>query len=451
METGTTTDGVNLRAEPSTAAGVKILRLLVKGTQLTILDHDKAPWLHAQTADSIVGYVHGDYVNIQTVQSTSTAAPSQSTSATASPPQSGHAVAGGPQTAASTSSSQPVVESRPETSASHTVASSDIPDQSALYAYIASIPNNYAITQGYYDFQAQREKLGLPAPFDVPPTAYEPSKLPLNGFGPNTFALNNWSNWYTRVCGMHNGLDHNVPLGTPLLALSDAIIVGDRSQWPFMSSRYEKTLVIWCLLPDDGSGTRKLSNVLVAYGHMSNNTVVKKGDRVKAGQIIGYSGYPHNEDATSGKVIEQPGNAHLHMEVHLLSGDNNTPYSRNRNPGLLRAYKKPQPFDNNTPFNPFLFFSERMVKYQMHQAVTVGRTYPDANALARVAPPIRNWPPLDFFTVAYFQYPGVRYANIIWKAQNPPPWGKGVYGVSDALERIKTWDAFEPYPIPTSM
>jgi murein DD-endopeptidase MepM/ murein hydrolase activator NlpD len=435
METGITTDGVNLRADASTAAGVKIIRLLTKGTQITILDHNKAPWLHVQTSDSTVGYVLGDYV---TIQSAASSGASTSSTVSAAPPQ-------------AAASSSPTISAPPPQAGKPAGAAGPIPDQTALYSYIASIPDNYPIPQGYHDFQAMRDTLGLPAPFDVPPTQLpDPSKLPLNGFGPNTFALNNWSNWYTRVCGMHNGLDHNIPTGTPLLALSDAIVVGDRNAWPFMASRYERTLVIWCLLPDDGSGTRKLSNVLIAYGHMSNNSVVKKGDMVKAGQVIGNSGYPHNEDE-NGKLVEQPGNAHLHMEVHMITGDNNLPFSRNRNPGLLRGYKGSQPFDNNTPFNPLLFFSERMVKYQMHQSVVVGRTYPDSTALSKASPAIQNWPSLDFFTVAYFQYPGQRFANIIWKAKNPPPWPTGVYGLSDALERMKTFTPFEPYPIPQSM
>ncbi len=472
METGTTTDGVNLRAAPNKDAGTKILRLLTKGTVITILDHNSAPWLHVQTSDSIVGYVLGDYVQLNTSQpaagapaaastpATSSAPATASTPATSSTPATAStpATSAAPATASTPATSSTPAASTPATSglsATPPMATSASPDLTNVYNYIASIPDNYTIPQGYHDFQAQASKIGLPAPFDVPPALLaDPSKLPVNGFGPNSFALNNWSNWYTRVCGMHNGLDHNVPLGTPLLALSDAIVVGDRGSWPFLASRYEKTLVIWCLLPPsitDANGGRMLSNVLVAYGHMSNNSVVQKGQMVKAGQLIGYSGYPHNEDPDTGKMVEQPGNAHLHMEVHLISGDNSLPLSRNGLPKLLRAYKGDQPFFNSTPFNPILFFSERLVKYQLHQAVVVGRGYPSAADLGKVAPPVTNWPPLDFFNIAYFQYPGVRYANIIWKAQNPPPWPKGVYGLDDALQRIQNFVPFQPYPIPASM
>lgn len=440
MEIALTTDNINLRSAPNKEPSTKILRVLTKGTQVTILDRNSAPWVHVQLADTTIGYVHGDLIKIVTAPAVQPAAEPTSAAQPAAA-----------QPAAQPIASQPAAQPAGAGTAPP-LATSAMAEVTGLYHYIESAEDTYIIPQAYHDFQAQREKLGLPAPFDVSPVHLEnPASLQVNGFGPNTFALNNWSNWYTRVCGMHNGFDYNVATGTPLLALSDAVVVGDRQAWPFMASRYEKTLVIWCLLPEsikDSNGNRMLSNVIIAYGHMSDNSTVKKGQMVKAGQIIGYSGYPRNEDGDSGKLIEQPGNAHLHMEVHMLAGDNHLPFSRKRNPGLLRAYKKPQPFDNNTPFNPLLFFSERLVKYHVFQSTVKGRKYPDAGALGKFS--ITNWPSLDWFTVAYFQYPGQRYANIIWKAKNPPPWPDGVYDVPAALQRIQNYTPFEPYPIPAS-
>jgi murein DD-endopeptidase MepM/ murein hydrolase activator NlpD len=329
-------------------------------------------------------------------------------------------------------------------------ANAPVQDLKALYDYIATIPDaDYPLPQGYRDFQAQRQRIGLPDPFDVSPTlptTYDLRNLVVNGFGPNTFSFLNWQSYYRFVCGMHNGLDHIVPAGTPLLAVSDGIIVGTQAHWPFLFSKFEQTLVLWPFLPDsvrDSQGRRMLSNVLVAYGHMSNNTsYVKRHDVVKAGQVIGLSGFPTNQNK-DGNPAPETGNPHLHLEVHLLSGDTRLPRSIGRNPGLLRDYNRPQPFDTNTPFNPLLFFSPRLVKYHLHQGKKSGfgggPTYPSAAALAGRG--LGTWPALDFFTISCFQYGS---NAIIWNMT--PPWANGIYDLPTLVQRVQQYAAFEPYP-----
>ena len=308
--------------------------------------------------------------------------------------------------------------------------------QPEVHNYIASIPDTYPIPQGYRDFWAQRDKLGLPDPFDVSPTRPGAllSNLPVNGFGPNSFSAANWQNYYKNVCGMHNGLDHIVPSGTPLVALSDGIIAGTQAVWPFMGNPNDKDLILWCFLPEryrDAQGRRMLSNVIVAYAHMSDNARVARRQVVKAGDVIGISGDP------AGQV----GNAHLHLEVHLLSGDKSTPRPGTRR--LLGDFKRDQPFDNRTPFNPMLFFSEKLVKLHQHQGRKIGfaggPTYPSTARLQQMG--LSAWPPLDFFTLGSFQYG----APVIWSVTSLP-WPNGIYDLTTLNQRIQNYTPFEPYP-----
>ena len=308
--------------------------------------------------------------------------------------------------------------------------------------YLASIPPNEApIPQGYADFWAQSQTLGLPAPFDVLPAQLgypDIAHTPVNGFGPNTFSFHNWSQWYTHVDGMHNGLDLIIPTGTPLLAVSDGVIVGTQLDWPFLGSN-DPCIILWCYLPPsvvDTKGNRMLSNLLVAYAHLSDNTIVKRHDVVKAGDVIAKSGSPGG----------QPGNAHLHLETHLLSGDSHLPNNSGRR--LLRDYSLPQPFDNHTPFNPLLFFSERLARYYMHQGHVIGyaggATYPTADQLTQNG--LNAWVTggflPDFFSLGYYQYDATL---IIWK-HTALPFPNGLYDLATTNKRIANFMPFKPYP-----
>lgn len=316
-------------------------------------------------------------------------------------------------------------------------------------AYIASIPaSEVQIPQGYYDFWGKRQVIGLPDPFDVLPTQLSntmAATLPVNGYGPNSFSFRNWQNFYRNVDGMHNGLDHIVPTGTPLLAVTDGVIVGTEQNWSFLGTS-DKCIILWCFMPpsvtNPANGKRMLSNVLVAYAHLSDNSIVKRHDIVKAGDVIGRSGFPGG----------QPNNAHLHLEVHLLSGDQNLPRKVTRR--LLGDYHNAQPFDNSAPFNPLLFFSERMVRYHVHQGAKIGfnggPTYPGALDLNNAKPSLSAWVQagltLNFFTVANYQY---QYSPqlVIWE-QMTLPWPNGIFDLPTLVKRIDTYapTPFAPYP-----
>lgn len=100
---------------------------------------------------------------------------------------------------------------------------------------------------------------------------------------------------YTR---MHKGVDFRAPTGTPIMAAGDGVIemsARNGSYGNYVRIRH--------------SGAYK-----TAYGHLSKfGKGIKKGQRVKQGQIIGYSG-------ATGRVTA----AHLHYEV-LFNGKQTNP------------------------------------------------------------------------------------------------------------------------------
>lgn len=100
---------------------------------------------------------------------------------------------------------------------------------------------------------------------------------------------------YTR---MHKGVDFRAPTGTPIMAAGDGVI-----EMAARNGSYGNYIRI-----------RHNGQYKTAYGHLSRyGKGVKKGRRVKQGQIIGYSG-------ATGRVTA----AHLHYEV-LLAGKQTNP------------------------------------------------------------------------------------------------------------------------------
>ncbi len=116
--------------------------------------------------------------------------------------------------------------------------------------------------------------VSMPVPKDI---------LVSSGFGPR------WG-------AQHNGLDFACPVGTPIYAAADGIVVqgSDRKQGSVDG------FGSWIWLDCQAS-----EGVDLIYGHVSHPAIkVRAGDRVKAGQLIGESG---NEGNTTGP--------HLHFEV----------------------------------------------------------------------------------------------------------------------------------------
>jgi murein DD-endopeptidase MepM/ murein hydrolase activator NlpD len=87
--------------------------------------------------------------------------------------------------------------------------------------------------------------------------------------------------------GFHTGLDLVAPMGTPVHAAADGVIVSAQ-----FSGRYGRLIVI-----DHGHGLDTM------YAHLSQFEVVA-GQEIRRGQLLGYSG-------ASGRVS----GPHLHFEV----------------------------------------------------------------------------------------------------------------------------------------
>lgn len=93
------------------------------------------------------------------------------------------------------------------------------------------------------------------------------------GYGSTSFAQQNYkSKW-------HNGIDIGVPVGTPVLAAEDGVVAatGDQDKFCYKGA-YGRFIVI-----NHGN------NLTTLYAHLSR-VIVGKGEQVKRGGIIGYSG-----------------------------------------------------------------------------------------------------------------------------------------------------------------
>ncbi len=93
------------------------------------------------------------------------------------------------------------------------------------------------------------------------------------GYGYTKFAKNGYRGHF------HNGIDIGVPIGTPVQAPDDAIVVatGNQDKYCYRAA-YGKFIVL-----------KHPDNLVTLYGHLSQ-IIVTKGESVKKGDIIGYSG-----------------------------------------------------------------------------------------------------------------------------------------------------------------
>ena len=278
-----------------------------------------------------------------------------------------------------------------------------------------------AVLRGYRRFWELAERLGLPDPFDYLPVHTAPPRgiheLIFDGFGPTTQAYRYGDLYYAETRRLSPGVDYYVPEGSPLIAVADGVIV----PFQFLEHPAERSLALRPYLPEryrNPRGERVLSNVIVAYGHLTGNPsaeIVRVGDRVHAGQIIGTSGWPvyTRED---GSVGVQGGNAHLHLQVHLITDGMRS---------LGYAW----------PFNPLLFWTPRLVALQARLA-----------SHAQEPPYPREGHPygrLGFFTLGSFRcdLPGNVWQHTPTSGQVWPP---GVYTLDDTVARAAR---FAPYPL----
>ncbi len=96
------------------------------------------------------------------------------------------------------------------------------------------------------------------------------------GYGRTSFARKAYKSAF------HNGVDIGVPIGTPVYAAADGVVLrvdnNDKGTAKWRHYLYGKYIVI-----------SHSNNLATLYGHLSRQ-VVKAGDIIKRGQLIGYSG-----------------------------------------------------------------------------------------------------------------------------------------------------------------
>jgi murein DD-endopeptidase MepM/ murein hydrolase activator NlpD len=269
------------------------------------------------------------------------------------------------------------------------------------------------VPPGYVTFWQLRDRLGLPDPFAwLPVHAAPPGQIDdvgFHGFGPTTFAFRHWALYYAHTRGLHSGVDYIVPEGTPLIAVADGEIV------PFdsMAEPRERTLALrpYRRAADRG---RVLSNVIVGYAHLMGDPtseIVRIGDTVRAGQIIGTSGWPVYT-RSDGSLGVQRNNAHLHLETHFITDGE-------------------RQLGSQYPINPLLFWSPRLIAWQARLGTDDAEPpYPSSG---------QPWGRLGYFSVGGFstlpQQPRVWDYTPTREAIWPP----GVYSLEGLVEWVSSF------------
>ncbi len=119
-------------------------------------------------------------------------------------------------------------------------------------------------------------------PSTLPPLGHGVLAIPVSGdtldditqgYGATEFAKNGYQGHW------HNGVDFAASIGTPVLAAEDGTVVATGNQDSYCPrGAYGKFIVI-----------QHTDNLTTLYGHLSRQ-IVAKGDTIKRGQVIGYSG-----------------------------------------------------------------------------------------------------------------------------------------------------------------
>ena len=113
-------------------------------------------------------------------------------------------------------------------------------------------------------------------------------------------------------CGHHEGVDYGCPVGTPVVAAADGLVVATGAPWG-NAFGHDSPLIRHSVTINGAPHT-----VWAIYAHMSH-CAVKPGEHVKKGQVIGLSG-------AEGHVT----GPHVHFEMQMTrewhSGGGRNPY-----------------------------------------------------------------------------------------------------------------------------
>ncbi len=132
--------------------------------------------------------------------------------------------------------------------------------------------------QGAIDDELDKLESSLRSSFDPNVLPYKRSGIlaypALNPIITQTYGSNSFAERAYKT-GFHSGIDFKAPIGTPIIAAGDGIVMAVGNNGRVQYGRY-------VLIKHD-------NNLATLYAHLSSQ-IVAEGDRVKTGQIIGYSG-----------------------------------------------------------------------------------------------------------------------------------------------------------------
>lgn len=141
--------------------------------------------------------------------------------------------------------------------------------------------------------------------FTLLPIAGQPRLSQLYGY--TKWAAGNGRQFYNFCQGRHPGIDFAVPVGTPMVSIGHGLVVWAGLNSPFASG--PRSIVV------------RYGGIYAIYGH-ADSEVVKRGDFVTPGQLVGYSG--------------TLGGPHLHFELRPVPDNairNADPMQAPVNPG----------------------------------------------------------------------------------------------------------------------
>jgi len=157
--------------------------------------------------------------------------------------------------------------------------------------------------------------------FALLPIAGQPRLSQLYGY--TKWAAGQGRQFYRFCQGRHPGIDFAVPVGTPMVSIGHGLVVWSGTDSPFASG--PRSIVV------------RYGSIYAIYGHASSE-VVKRGEFVKPGQLVGYSG--------------TLGGPHLHFELRQVPErmlNNKDPMQPPVNPGFT--------------MNPVEYFDAERQKY----------------------------------------------------------------------------------------
>jgi murein DD-endopeptidase MepM/ murein hydrolase activator NlpD len=144
--------------------------------------------------------------------------------------------------------------------------------------------------------------------YAVPFGGSEPRKL-VQGFGGNE----------THLASMHYSLDFAMPVGTPVLAAREGTVL--LIQDGFTEGGTDPALLeranLVVVAHSDGT--------MASYGHLRKGIVVRRGDQVREGAVLGYSGetgfagQPHLHFHVGNRMLGEPGRT-IPIELRDSSG-----------------------------------------------------------------------------------------------------------------------------------